>query len=125
MKTEINQRYWQVLVGLLLLYTISAFAVFDFTSSATPNDEEYFGSPAKPVAFGPEPRSCFCQGADLDVPGGWSFDGSEPVWALYRPVCFVWRKMTGHAIPSQWRWGTSNQKMHFTKVGAPTFGKWF
>jgi hypothetical protein len=103
MKVGRKQLWWQIPAGSFLLYAISAFAVFDFTSSATPNDEEYFGTPAKPVAFGPEPRSWFCRGADLDVPGGWRFDGSEAVWILYKPICVVWRAATGHTAPSQWR----------------------
>ena len=101
MKLKRQQILWQVPAAILALYMGAAAIVFDFTSPACPRDEEYFGQ--RPVAYGPLPRAPFCRGAHLDVPGGWDFDGKEPIWIPFRPMCSIWRVLTGHAAPSNWR----------------------
>lgn len=101
MKLNKRQLWWQLPVAFLTVYLTAAAVVFDFTSPACPPDEEYCGR--RPVAYGPLPRGIFCRGANLDLPGGWDFDGKEPVWLPFRPVCAVWRAATGYAAPSGWR----------------------
>ena len=101
MKLNRPQLWWQIPTVGLILYLGAAIMVFDFTGSARPRDEEYSGQ--RPVAFGPLPRAPFCRGAHLDVPGGWDFDGREPIWIPFRPVCAIWRAVTGHAAPRNWR----------------------
>lgn len=85
-----------ILISFLMLYLLSAFIVFDFTSPATPNDEEYYNGQL--VAYGPKPRTIFCAPSR----GGflyYDYDGNEWPFKVYPIVCRVWRYLNGYAKP--------------------------
>ena len=81
------------MIGPVFLYVLSAFVVFDFTSSAIHAEWETFDG--RPVAAGPRPRYPFDRGANLHIPGGWDYSGDEVVFQIYRPVVRVWQGATG------------------------------
>jgi hypothetical protein len=88
---------------LCFIYLAAPLALFDFTQSAVPRDEENFGM--KQVAIGPMPRPWFAQyvAADLDIPGGWGYDADGWAFVVWKPLC-VWHvKRNGYALPSEWR----------------------
>jgi len=84
------------------LYLLLAAIVFDFTSMAHPYDEENFGG--QTVAIGPKPRS-WIPGAtrSIDIPGGADYDESAWPFVVWKPLCVVYVKARGHALPSGWR----------------------
>ena len=81
------------MIGPVFLYVLSAFVVFDFTSSAQHAEWEYYDG--RPVAAGPRPRYPFDRGENLHIPGGWDYSGDEGVFRIYRPVVRVWQGVTG------------------------------
>jgi hypothetical protein len=90
-------RACSLIAVLLSLYPISFLVVFDLQDTAYCWDEENFGS--QQVAVGPRPRWVFdkprCEGI-LYSPKQWSF-------TVYRPLCILWLKLNGYAVPYEWR----------------------
>src|SRR5207302_6164560 len=85
---------------VLFAYFASSLVVFDFSSTA---QDRYEGTNnGKQVAYGPRPRGVFAYGCHLDIPGGCDFNGHELVFVVYRPICYVWRKLNGYELPSAW-----------------------
>jgi hypothetical protein len=92
-------------VGVLMLgclYLLLPLAVFDFTSTARPYDEDNFGG--REVAIGPKPCWWIPKAAwKLDVPGGFSYDASGWPFVVWKPFCMAFLKVKGYAPPAQWR----------------------
>lgn len=97
------RRWIPLAVWLVLGYLVMPLVIFDFTSTAVPWDEETFDG--KKVAIGPTPRGWVPGAAHgWDIPGG--ADYSEDAWpfVLWKPLCVLYCKAKGHALPARWRW---------------------
>ena len=77
-------------------YIGSSLIVLNFSETAYPHDEEYFGP--RQVSFGPRPRHPFCRPS---YPSG--YDGHEWALVFYRPICQLWACWKGYAPPFSWR----------------------
>jgi hypothetical protein len=88
-----------IIVGLYILLPL---VIFDFSSVASPYDEEYFGR--QQVAIGPMPR-WWVPGASrhLDIPGGFDYEPSGWIFVVWKPLCIAYDKAHGYALPSEWR----------------------
>lgn len=82
---------WGV-IAILCFPLLSFLIVFDVTKPAYKFDEEYNGS--RQVAVGPQPRYAFCK-PSYDI----HYDGTEWPFRIFRPLCSVWRDITGYAPP--------------------------
>jgi hypothetical protein len=90
------------LLVLLCVYSLLPLVIFDFTSVASPFDEETFAG--RDVAIGPRPRWWVPKAAwKLDVPGGFSYDASGWAFAVWKPLCVMFVKSKGYALPYAWR----------------------
>jgi len=94
-------------LGLILAVAVGAyfllpFVIFDFSSIATPYDEETFGK--QQVVIGPRPRWWVpCAARHLDLPGGFDYQPSGWPFVVWKPLCIAFDKANGYAPPSQWR----------------------
>jgi hypothetical protein len=99
---KVLKRFGLGLTILAGLYLVLPLVVFDFTSIAVPYDEENFGS--LQVAIGPKPWSWVPKAAyDFDVPGGFGYDPGAWPFVVWKPICVVFVKSKGYALPAEWR----------------------
>ena len=98
-----NLKRFGVTVAVLAgLYLALSLVVFDFTSIAVPFDGDNFGN--QPVALGPKPRWWIPKAAhDFDVPGGFGYAPSGWPFVLWKPLCVVFLRAKGYALPAEWR----------------------
>src|SRR5262245_61158798 len=91
------RRFLLSLLVVFGLYCLAPILLFDFSEAATPYDEETYGG--RSVSFGPRPRWIFCS----PTYANFFFKGDE--WALraYKPLCIVWVRKKGYALPANWR----------------------
>jgi hypothetical protein len=78
-------------------YLLGGFIFFDLSKPAHAESEDNFRG--REVAFGPRPRSWVCSPSWEGV----AFSGSEWPLVVYRPVCWIWRKINGFETPAPWR----------------------
>jgi hypothetical protein len=91
-----------VLAIVASLYIFLPFMIFDFSSVATPFDGENFGN--QQVAIGPKPRWWVPLAArKLDIPGGFDYESSGWPFVVWKPLCIVFDKANGYALPAKWR----------------------
>jgi hypothetical protein len=88
-----------IVVGCYLLLPL---AVFDFSSTAFPYDEDNFDS--RQVAIGPLPRE-WVPGAmrGFDIPGGPDYSPDSWPFVLWKPICEIYCRAKGFALPCKWR----------------------
>jgi hypothetical protein len=88
-----------VIVGIYILLPL---IIFDFSSVASPYDEDNFGG--QQVAIGPRPR-WWVPGAarHVDVPGGFDYEPSGWTFVVWKPLCIAYDKAHGYALPARWR----------------------
>ena len=75
-----------------LVYLVSAFVVFDFSTFAPDGAREYSSAHVL-LSFGPRPRAWAC------TPLGthdYYFTGKEWVFVLYKPVCVIFNMVEGY-----------------------------
>jgi hypothetical protein len=86
-----------ILLGLALLYFVSFLIIFNVTEAAYSWDEDNYGN--RQVAIGPRPREIF------DRPTHWdtAFETGQWTFRIYRPLCEIWLKVFGFALPCEWR----------------------
>ena len=91
-----------VLAAVVGLYVLLPLVIFDFSSRATPYDEEYFGN--QKVVIGPRPR-WWVPGAahGLDIPGGYDYDTGGWTFVVWKPLCVAYDRANGYALPAEWR----------------------
>ena len=88
-----------IIIGL---YLVLPLVIFDFSSVATPYDEENFGS--QKVAIGPKPRWWVPGVArHLDIPGGFDYEASGWTFVVWKPLCVAFDRAHGYALPAEWR----------------------
>ena len=90
-------------VSACALYMVLPLALFDFTQTAVPRNEEFFGTQS--VAIGPLPRPWFARfiAADFDFPGGHGYDADGWAFVVWKPLCLWYVKRNGYAPPAEWR----------------------
>jgi hypothetical protein len=77
-------------------YLVPAMILFDFSRAAYAMEEHT--SKGKEVAWGPRPRE-FAVKPNTGLPD--IYTGSEWPFLVYRPVCYVWRKLHGFEGPER------------------------
>jgi len=84
------------------IYLASALVVFDFGSVAVPYDEDNFGN--QQVAIGPQPRSWVPRAVHgYDMPGGFDYAPEGWPFIVWKPLCIVFVRAKGYALPAEWR----------------------
>lgn len=83
-------------------YILLPLIIFNFSSVATPYDEENFGN--QQVVIGPKPW-WWVPGAarHCDLPGGFDYDPSGWAFVVWKPLCIAYDKAHGYALPAEWR----------------------
>jgi len=90
-------------VSACALWMVLPLALFDFTQTAVPRNEEFFGTQS--VAIGPLPRPWFARfiAVDFDFPGGYGYDADGWAFVVWKPLCLWYVKRNGYAPPAEWR----------------------
>jgi len=91
-----------VLAVIAGLYILLPFVIFDFSSVATPYDEENYDG--QQVVIGPQPRWWVPHAArHFDIPGGYDYEPSGWPFVVWKPLCVAFDKAHGYALPASWR----------------------
>lgn len=96
-------RRWRAyLLFLPVSYLLLPLVIFDFTGKAVPDGEDNYAG--KSVAIGPRPRSWVPGAAHgYDIPGGADYDPRGWPFRLWKPLCILYCKVHGYALPVEWR----------------------
>ena len=90
------------LIALILAYIVLPLLIFDFSEPAVPYDEENYSG--RSVAIGPRPRGWVPFAArSIDIPGGADYSPKGWTFRIWKPVCLIYCRANGYALPAEWR----------------------